>query len=213
MHKGVHVETERRACAAVSAQTGLPCKRKAAEGALVCKTHMGITAAQKEAMDKGRKKRHDNLKKGGPTQKERWGMLLSGTLTVKDLDDDEIERMRVRGKGGEFSGRAPAVPSHLARAFRAEGIRRAEAQFNTYAPKAVKRLLEIADDPDTKDADAIRALDIILNRGLGRTPEVIHVQTSGFDDVSSKVVDIDRSMVAEAEAILAERTHDKDDAE
>lgn len=209
---------ERRTCAAVVAQTGKPCTMKAAEGAIVCKRHLGPTkamvASQKKNLASGQKKRKERLATGKQEKaSERWAKLLDGTLSVRDLDEDEIEKMRVRGKGGEFSGRAPAIPSHLAREFRNEGIRRATEMFHTAAPKAVKRLLDIADDPDTKDADAIRALDIVLNRGLGKTPEVIRVEASNeFERVAEAII-IDRGLASDAEAFLASKAHGKNGEE
>lgn len=202
---------EPRKCRAVVAQTGKPCTRKALEGQLVCGLHMGITPAQKAGLEKGVTGRQERLKKGKKeTQGERWAKLLDGTLTVRDLDDDEIEKMRVRGKGGEFSGRPNRMPSHLAREFRNEAIRRAGELFTHAAPRAVKRLLEIADDPDTKDADAIRALDIVLNRGLGKTPEVVRVEAAnGFDRVAEAII-VDRGLADSAESFLAEQATQRD---
>lgn len=127
---------------------------------------------------------------------ERWARLLDGTLTVADLDEEELARMKVKGKDGTFNGPGRAVPSHLAQAMQKEGIKRATEMFRTAAPRAVKRLLEIADDPDTKDADAIRALDIVMNRGLGKMPETVLIEErSKFEDNQSSVFGVDRESV------------------
>lgn len=142
------------------------------------------SAAQKAAgranVAKGRAKKAEQTKAakeaGLPRASERWAQLLDGSLTVQDLDNEELAKMRVRGADGGFSGRRPAVPSHLAQAMQKEAIKRATEMFRNAAPKAVKRLLEIADDPETKDADAIRALDIVLNRGLGKMPETVLIE-------------------------------------
>lgn len=110
------------------------------------------------------------------TASERWARLLDGTLTVQDLDNDELARMQVRSADGSFAGRRRAVPSHIAQAMQREGIKRATEMFRVAAPRAVKRLIEIAEDPETKDADAIRAMDILLNRGLGKQPETVLIE-------------------------------------
>lgn len=126
----------------------------------------------------------------------RWAKLLDGTITVRDLDDDEIAKMRVKQKDGTF-GPGRRLPSHLAIAFQQEGIRRANDMFRTAAPQAVKRLLEIAADPDTRDGDAIRALSVVLDRALGKTPETIRVeQGSLFEEFLKGAgdVDLDRDM-------------------
>ncbi len=157
------------------------------------------TPKQRAALERGQRIKRERAaqakKEGRMPAGDRWAMLLDGRLTVKDLDDDEIAKMRVRGRDGTFSGRRPAIPSHLAQEWQAEGIRRATDMFRTAAPLAVKRLLEIASDPDTKDSDAVRALQIVLDRGLGKVPETIRVQgQSPFDALLDGAVDLDREM-------------------
>lgn len=136
-------------------------------------------------------KRRQGREQGRPTASERWGMLLSGQITVKDLDDEELRAMAVRGKDGVINKRRNMIPSHIAQAMRQEAIQRANDMVRAAAPAAMKRLLEIAADPDTKDSDAIKALSIVLERSLGKTPQEIKVDgISGFDALSqaAKVV-------------------------
>jgi hypothetical protein len=157
--------------------------------------------AGKANLAKGRAKKAEETEKAHEQGREpagaRWAKLLDGTITVADLDDEEIAKMQVRGADGGFAGRKRRVPSHLAQQMKDEAIKRATEQFRVFAPKAVKRLLEIAEDPDTKPADAIRALDIALNRGLGKTPETIRVESGDpwaklLNDVAG--VGLDREM-------------------
>lgn len=129
-------------------------------------------AAKKKAMQK--KAREE----GRPKASDRWAMLLDGTLTVADLDDEELERMKVRGADGGFAGQRKGMPSHIAQQMRAESIKRANDMFRVAAPAAVKRLLEIASDPDTKDSDAVRALQMVLERSLGKVPDTVRVEAA-----------------------------------
>lgn len=141
-----------------------------------------VTAAQRAALAKGREaklaKRKAAKEAGMPKASERWAMLLDGTLSVKELDDEELARGQVRNAAGVFGGTPRAVPSHLYQAMQAESLRRAQDMFRKAAPKAVKRLLEIAEDPDTKDTDAIRALQLVMERSLGKVPETVRVETT-----------------------------------
>ena len=149
-------------------------------------------AKGREVKDAARAKAREE---GREPASSRWAKLLSGTLTVKDLDDEELAKMRVRGKDGGFSGSRKPIPSHLAQQMQQEAIKRANDQFRLAAPKAVKRLLEIAEDSETKDADAIRALQIILERSLGKTPEVIRIDgASPFDAVTMEALGLDRDV-------------------
>lgn len=163
------------------------------------------TAAEKAAgsanLAKGRKKKAEQTKAakaaGTPRASERWAMLLSGTITVKDLDDDEIAKMKVRGADGGFTGRRPGMPSHLVQAFHKEAITRARNQITTAAPKAAKALLKILEDPEASNNDIIKAASILMDRGMGRAPEVIRiVGESPFDHMLTDAVGLDRGSVA-----------------
>lgn len=162
------------------------------------------SAAQKAAgranLEKGRKQRQEKRDAAKtdpkPSARTRWRQLLDGTLTVKQLDDEEITRMRVKGVDGTFNGPPPAkMPSHLAQAFHQEAIRRANDKIRTAAPEAVQALLDIGRDPDVKEGDRIRALMYVIDRGLGKTPDVIRVEgESKFDQMLSDAIGLDRDM-------------------
>lgn len=154
------------------------------------------TPAQRAALKRGQKKRADALSNNpAPPARDRWAKLLDGTLTVRDLDDAEIAKMRVKGKGGTFSGKAPAIPSHLAQQFRSEAIRRAKEQINLATPEVTKELLKIARDADTKDSDRIKVLMYLMDRQLGKTPDTIRVEgESDFDSMLRRAVGLDREV-------------------
>jgi hypothetical protein len=105
--------------------------------------------------------------------------------------------MQVRAADGTFGGkRRNSIPSHLAQQMRAESVRRANDMLRTAGPKAVKRLLEIAEDPDTKDTDAIRALALVMERALGKVPDKVIVEGvdrwgQTLNDVTDVAVDRD----------------------
>lgn len=135
-------------------------------------------AKGREARDRKRREAQEAALRGEArdTTAVRWSKLLDGTLAVTDLDDEELARMQVRGKDGQFNGFGRTIPSGIAQSMQREAIKRATELFRLAAPKAVKRLLEIADDIDTKDSDAIAALRILLDRGLGKMPETVLVE-------------------------------------
>src|SRR5690606_26981830 len=72
-------------------------------------------AAGQANLAKGRarkaKAREEAKKNPRPSAADRWAQLLDGTLTVKDLDDDEINKMRVRSADGTFNGAGRRLPS------------------------------------------------------------------------------------------------------
>jgi plasmid stability protein len=158
-------------------------------------------AAGKANLARGRQTKQTMAEKakaaGRETRADRWARLLDGSLTVRDLDDEEIANMQVRAADGTFGGkRRNSIPSHLAQQMRAESVRRANDMLRTAGPKAVKRLLEIAEDPDTKDTDAIRALALVMERALGKVPDKVIVEGvdrwgQTLNDVTDVAVDRD----------------------
>jgi hypothetical protein len=142
-----------------------------------------------------RKKKFAEPGEHDESQTTRWRKLLDGQLTVKDLTDEEIARNRVHGKGGNFSGPAPRLPSHLVQAFQQEGLRRANDKFRTAVPEAVKLLIEIGRDPEVKESDRIRALQYVIDRALGKTAETVRIEgASKFDILSEQALDLDREL-------------------
>lgn len=157
-------------------------------------------AAGRENLARGRAKREQMRKEaeaeGAVPAGERWRMLLDGTLTVADLDDEEVSRMQVRAKDGSFSGARPKrMPSHLAQAFHREIITRAESKFRTALGDAVKVLAEIANDPDASDAVRVQAADKIINRVLGKPVETVRIEgESKWDGLLGEALDVDRDL-------------------
>lgn len=165
------------------------------------------TAKQRAAglanLNKGRNKRTKALKENTdtPTAPERWAMLLSGQLTVKDLDDEEINRGRLRGKGGEFSGRARAIPSHILAQIEAERQTRWKRDITDAVPAAIEALVDIMSDPEHKDR--AKMAQWFVERAMGKTPEVVQVQSGSDWDRLSEAVVVDRGMADGADDFLA----------
>lgn len=158
----------------------------------VTEASLAALAAGREAK---RKIARQALEEGRTTAGERWAMLLSGTLTVKDLDDKEVEKMRVKGKDGTFAGKRPKIPSHLAEEFQKEHLRRVMAKFRDGAKDAVEMLNKVVADDDEKTSDRLKAADMLLNRVFGRAPETIRVEAADkFHDVIASTVGVDRNI-------------------
>lgn len=136
-------------------------------------------AAGERNMSAGRKSRAKRLAENADHDraKVRWQKLLDGQLTVKDLDDDELKRMQVRGAGGMFSSKPRALPSHLAAAMRSEWLARGQAKLERGYHDAIQIMLDIANNPDVKDSDRIKAANIVIERTAGKAVEHVHVKS------------------------------------
>lgn len=163
-------------------------------------TKKAIAAGTKN-LEAGRKRREELAKKaqaeGRMDKGERWARLISGVDGVDTMDDEELAKMDLRNKNGVFGGKKKSyIPSHLAQAMHRESIRRAQEKFRTAAPEAVEALLEIGKNPDVKESDRVRALIFVIERALGKTPDVIRVEgTSEFDKMSAEAVGIVRDLI------------------
>jgi hypothetical protein len=137
------------------------------------------TPAQRSALAAGQAKKKAALAKSSEhdeTAKQRWSRLLDGTLTVDELTDEEVERGRVHGKGKMFHGNAPRMPSNLIAAFHQEQIKRAKSILTKDLQKAAAALGKIINDPEASNNDIIKAAVVLLDRGLGKTPETVNIK-------------------------------------
>lgn len=147
-----------------------------------------IEAAMAKGREGRQRKRDEAKGKNLPTASERWAMLLDGTITVKDLDIEELKAMRVRGKDGVINKRRATIPSHLAHAMRNEFISRAMTKMEDALPEVIDALVEIAKDPDAQESSRVKAIGMVMERVMGRTALDVHVSGSGFDEVAAQVV-------------------------
>ncbi len=74
------------------------------------------------------------------------------------------------GQSGNPNGR-PKMPEDIKRAFK------------EMTPIAIEKLKEIIESPNTKETDRLRAIDIVLDRGLGKPTQELQVETSNVPQV------------------------------
>jgi hypothetical protein len=133
-------------------------------------------AAGRANLAKGQQKRREALAKGGEGAASRWAKLIDGSLTVGDLDDEEVARMKVRGKGGQFP-KPRAIPSHLVQQFQSEQLKRAKGLLHKDLRKGAEVMGKIIDDPEASWEIKFKAAVELMNRGLGKTPETVQFKT------------------------------------
>lgn len=112
------------------------------------------------------------------TQSDRVADLLSGILDVEDLDDEELARGYPRNRNGTFSGRPPKViPMVVHQRIQREFYKRIEEKMRTALPDAVEMLAKVAVNPLTEDRDKLKAIDMLLNRLMGKPPERVEISS------------------------------------
>jgi hypothetical protein len=103
-------------------------------------------------------------------------MLLDGELTVADLDEEELKRFRGRDVDGEFKGQIKPIPVKLNAQIRQRLLGMMQASIEGFLPRAVSILEDIAEGSE-QDSARVKAIDLILQRGAGKVPDVVRVGT------------------------------------
>lgn len=164
-------------------------------------------AAAQKNLAKGRAKREQMLKDGGETAGSRWARLLDGSLKVEDLSDDEINNMKIKGRGGSSSRRR--MPSHLAKAFSDERHRRAQEGLAQLLDTAIQTYKDILTNPEEKASERSKVAKDIIERNLGKTPDRVHLAAdTGFSKAVREVFvdrgESEQSMQEELDRLIAE---------
>lgn len=122
--------------------------------------------------------------KGQATGKERASIrvgtgttrLLTGQEDLSTWDDEELRRGQRRDRNGRFQGRQPRV---VPKAVHDELVRRTLDQANKLFTEnlvaAVEALCQIALDPGVEPKDRLRAVQMITDRSMGKSPEKVEV--------------------------------------
>lgn len=133
----------------------------------------------------------------------RLEMLMDGTLSFDDLDDEEIFRMQLRDKNGHFTGRPTKwIPTELAQQWVEEQRKRAVSWFHQQLPEAQKALLSLvtARHLTPGDATKLRAAEMIFERVIGKVGAEMHLTVDkgkSFEDFVGDAI-IDLEVVPEA---------------
>lgn len=151
-----------------------------------------------------------NLEKGTEVAKERGeiprdpdyvgraNLFKQGKLTVEELDMEELDKFQFRDRHGNMTGRPPKLTAAQQRAIHAEWLRRIGKMYEGGLEFAIQALIKIVQSPQTKDADRLKAIDMLAARAIGREPQTINVNASSqWPDAleAGIIVDLDREDV------------------
>jgi hypothetical protein len=101
-------------------------------------------------------------------------MLLDGELKVDELDEQELKHFRGRDIDGEFKGRIRPIPARLAAQIRQRLLNQMQANIEGFLPRAIAILEDIAEGSD-QDSARVKAVDLLLQRGAGKVPDIVRV--------------------------------------
>lgn len=112
----------------------------------------------------------------GRTVNERAAAFIRGEITVRDLDDQELQRGRFRSSDGRFRG---GRPSYIPHEYHDEIVRRllerGQERLREGYIDAVEVIVGIAIDSTVDAAVRLRAANIVQERVAGKTPDRVEM--------------------------------------
>lgn len=144
--------------------------------------------------------RRPKQRKSRQIEVTRLDMLISGELSIQDLDDEEIQRMQLRNAAGDFRGRAPLyIPREMAMAFRQEFFARFQRDMAVRVPDAMRAISEMVNSRHLMPGDStrLRAAELVLERVFGKVTQNVdqHVTVEkgkSFEDfVGEAIIDVE----------------------
>lgn len=136
----------------------------------------------------------------------RMEKLITGELSVEDLDDEELARGQCRDSAGGFSGRpARVIPRELQQEMIRRLLGRGDELWRSAYNVAIRVFLEVAADPNNSAADRMKAAQYIIERVAGKTPDTVRLEAT------DPVVQIFRALLGDPDAL--EDYDDVEDAE
>lgn len=102
--------------------------------------------------------------------------ILENPSRLKEWDEEELRRGYRKSKKGNFIGRPPhVVPTACHQELTRRLFRQAQQTFNENLPDAVNMLMSIVKSPNTDDHAKLKAISMVLERTMGKTPERVDI--------------------------------------
>lgn len=94
----------------------------------------------------------------------------------RDWDDEELLRGRRRDKNGNFSGADPKViPKAVYEEMQKRMLIDSRKKMTQMVETGLEKLKDILEGQDTADKDRLKAIQMLFDRTMGRTPEKVEV--------------------------------------
>jgi hypothetical protein len=103
--------------------------------------------------------------------------LIEAPETIHDWDDEELERGQRKAKDGTFRGRPPTIiPTECHNELTRRVFERANRLMRSNLEAAVEQLTRIAQSDFADDNAKLKAIDMMMNRVLGKVPEKVDLK-------------------------------------
>lgn len=106
----------------------------------------------------------------------RMKQLIEGTISVDDLDDEELQRGQVKDQNGRFTGsKSDMVPRKLHDEMMRRILKRGAEKWRTDYFAAIDAVVGIMKDEDLDANIRLKAADMVLNRVAGKAIEKVEL--------------------------------------
>jgi hypothetical protein len=114
--------------------------------------------------------------------------LLDGTLSVEELDDEELARGYPRAEDGSFRGRPAVIPTAVHQRVQRDLFARAGEKLKTNLIDAADTMAKIAVNPDLDPKVRMDAAKWLIERLMGKTPDVsVTVEEKAYQRLLDKM--------------------------
>lgn len=141
--------------------------------------------------------------------------ILVGKEDLRTWSDEELRRGQKKDKNGRFQGRAPNI---VPKAVHDELVRRtldeAGQMLRTNLVAAVEVLVDVMNGADVEPKDKLKAVQMIMDRVMGKAPEKIDVtigEKKPWEDAVSVVIVGEEEDLADVIDVNFRETTDDDE--
>lgn len=151
----------------------MPGARKVAPGSIAAKRRQSRVSNIKARAEAGKDVSNERayIRVG-----KRNTRILTGQEDLSEWSDEELKRGQRRDKNGRWQGRPPSVvPKPLHDELVRRTLKRANDVMRDSIDDAVKVLTNIVNDESVEPKDRLRAINMVLERVMGKTPDKVEV--------------------------------------
>jgi hypothetical protein len=106
-----------------------------------------------------------------------WKSFVDGRIPFSEMDDEELARLQVRNRNGDFGGTRPKMmPTALVQAHEQELMRRNTTLLKEVLLKATQVHIDVMNDENADPALRMRAAQYMQERLMGKTPDKMEIK-------------------------------------
>lgn len=122
---------------------------------------------------------------------QRMQELIDGTISIEELDDEELIRGQLRDKHGQFTGQKPLlIPRSMHQAVVRELVERGDGKLKKHFDNAIEVHAEIMNNPRANPQARLEASRYIWERIAGKIPDkhIVNATVQKWEQMAKEVL-------------------------